>query len=63
MYWINLISLSWLFLFLLAFHVILFYSLGTHYWLAAAIVASVINTVIVAALQRLLTQVGREKEK
>jgi hypothetical protein len=61
--WINLINLSWMFVFLLTFHVILYYSLGTNNWLAVAIIASAVDTVIVAVLQRLVTAIGREKGK
>jgi uncharacterized membrane protein len=63
MYWINLINLSWVFLFLLVFQVILYYSLGMHYWSAVAIMSSVVYTVIVAVLRRLMTATGREKGK
>jgi hypothetical protein len=49
-------NLLLLFVFFLIFHIILYYSLGTTSWFSVAILASVVDTGIVAALQYLVTE-------
>jgi hypothetical protein len=62
--WIRRVNLLWFFLFLLAFHALLYYAQGTPNWFFVALTASVVDTVILGALQLLLFGMrGRQRGK
>jgi hypothetical protein len=59
--WIKRINLLWLFVLLMGFHGLLYYSFGNDNWLFLAFSASVVDTAAAAALKLLLPD--REKSK
>jgi hypothetical protein len=52
--WIKRINLLWLFVLLMGFHGLLYYSLGTNNWLFVAFSASVVDTALAGVLKLLL---------
>ncbi|PYI51741.1 hypothetical protein [Paenibacillus flagellatus] len=51
--WINRINLLWTFVFLLAGHALLYYSLGNADWFTLALLAALVDTGVVAVIQTL----------
>lgn len=49
--WINRISLLWAFVILCALHALLYYSLGNGSWFMLALLAALVETGIIAAIQ------------
>ncbi|WNQ11158.1 hypothetical protein MJA45_26755 [Paenibacillus aurantius] len=61
--WIRRINLIWVFVLLFGFHGLLYYYLGTANWLTVTLLATAVDTAVVAALQYLLLSASRRKEK
>lgn len=49
--WINRVSLLWAFIILFALHALLYYSLGNSSWFLLALLAALVETGIIAAIQ------------
>jgi membrane protein YdbS with pleckstrin-like domain len=59
--WINRINLFSAFVLLLGFHALLYYSQGTPNWFFVSLMATVVDTAILAGLQFVLRGIRREK--
>ncbi|MEI7026273.1 hypothetical protein [Paenibacillus sp. y28] len=62
-YWISRINLLVVLVVLLAFHGVLYYSLGTPQWSVVAFTATLVDTFIVAAVQLVIAAAARRKGK
>lgn len=51
MNWINRINLLWAFIILAAFHILLYVSLGNSNWMMLALLASLVDTGVLAVIQ------------
>ncbi|OXM82725.1 hypothetical protein [Paenibacillus rigui] len=52
--WIKSINLLWAFIVLFAFHGLLYYSLGTPGWFTVTLMASAVDTAVLAVVQKVL---------
>ncbi|MFD2611715.1 hypothetical protein [Paenibacillus gansuensis] len=60
--WIKQVNLLWLFVLLFAFHGILYYALGTESWFTVTLMATAVDTAVVALVQFLLPGRGRQNQ-
>jgi hypothetical protein len=61
--WIKRVNLIWVFILLLVFHGLLYYSFGTPNWLLVALIASLVDASIVIVLKFMLTGTAKQKGK
>jgi len=59
--WIRRINLFWTFVVLLAFHLLLYAMNGTDNWVATAVMASIVDTAALGAVQLILGAYSRQR--